>query len=59
MEPCMNEIRAVVEELPGNAQEIWEKAFQEALLEVHGDMCQAAAMAWRAFKGKGQRTRQD
>jgi hypothetical protein len=59
MELCMNEVRAVVEGLPGNAQKIWNRAFQEALLEVQGDMDKAAAMAWRAFKRKEQRTRQE
>jgi hypothetical protein len=54
MERFMNEVWAVVEELPDNAQKIWNQAFQEALLEVKGDMRKAAAMAWKAFKGKGQ-----
>jgi Mu-like prophage I protein len=59
MERCMKEVRAVVEELPGNAQEIWNRAFQDALLEVQGDIRKAAAMAWKAFKGKGKGNRTD
>ncbi len=52
MDRCMDEVLAVVQELPGNAREIWSQAFREALLEVHGDMRRAAAMAWKSFKKK-------
>lgn len=50
MDRCMEEVWEVVKELPGNAREMWSKAFREALVEVQGDMQKAAAMAWKAFK---------
>ena len=55
MDRCMDEVWAVVQELPGNAREIWSQAFRKAMMEVNGDMRRAAAMAWMAFKGKEQR----
>jgi phage I-like protein len=55
MNTCMNEVLAVLQELPGNAQEIWSQAFREALVEGQGDIQSAAAMAWKAFKRKEQR----
>jgi hypothetical protein len=58
MKRFMNEVWAVVEELPANAQEIWYQAFQEALVEFEGDMRKASAMAWKVFKGKRQGKRQ-
>jgi phage I-like protein len=52
---CMDEVWEVVQELPGDAREIWSQAFEEALLEVQGDMGKAAAMAWQAFKRQDQK----
>jgi phage I-like protein len=51
----MDEVWEVVQELPGDAQEIWSQAFGEALLETQGDMGKAAAMAWQAFKRQDQK----
>jgi phage I-like protein len=50
MDTCVKEVLEVVQEFPGNAREIWNRAFRKALLEVNGDMRRATTMAWQAFK---------
>jgi hypothetical protein len=50
MDTGVKEVLEVVQEFPGNAREIWNRAFRKALSEVNGDMRRAATMAWQAFK---------
>lgn len=58
MDAYLDEVLAVVQELPGKAQRMWARAFREALPEVQGDRRRAAELAWQAFKGPDTRSRE-